>query len=240
VKNSNDKPTEKVSTESAMPGTDAGRPEQPNYIMAELPMPTEYHKYDWELYQEGHLPDKDRRWRNEDDLARDMEKIVECFYEFDNKLLRIYREYRDCKIKTGTGADAKLVIEAMQEARISCGVSLSFIYEARRDNEYFSKLININFDYYVKRVKDVERSGQGEVMKPIPPLAGITELIRKGNLAEDGRTVQGGSLDDIAVFLKNKGVTISNTLIEKTFLQANGRPYSKSAITQAVNAANTH
>jgi hypothetical protein len=71
-----------------------------------------------------------------------------------------------------------------------------------------------------------------------PPLEGIDDLISQGWLAYDGRRVI-GDLNNVAAYLAGKQVNITNKLIKLYFRKFDGTEYSDSAITQAVNHANT-
>jgi hypothetical protein len=71
-----------------------------------------------------------------------------------------------------------------------------------------------------------------------PPLEGIDDLISRGSLANDGRKVL-DDLNSVAAYLADKQVKVTNKLIKLYFRKFDDTEYSDSAITQAVNYANT-
>jgi hypothetical protein len=106
---------------------------------------------------------------------------------------------------------------------------------------YFIHVYTKNIDYFQNLSSLMEQRSP----EPAPdmqmsklPLEGIDDLISQGWIAADGRRVI-GDLNNVAAYLAGKKVNITSKLIKLYFRKSDGTEYSDSAITQAVNHANT-
>ena len=67
----------------------------------------------------------------------------------------------------------------------------------------------------------------------------IQNLIDKGLVDEDGKTVIAKSLGDVAAELMDNGITVTNIMLQRFLNGKTGNPYSDSSINQAIFYANT-
>lgn len=65
----------------------------------------------------------------------------------------------------------------------------------------------------------------------------VKELIEKGHILSDGKTVN-KSLNEVALSIQKQNVCPSEILLRSLFLKRNGKPYSRKACKEAVNYAN--